>query len=448
MFKRCALFAAVMAAIPLMALAGDKPAPVTDKDFTDAIRQPADWLKIGADERVRHEYMNNLFSFNQDADSHEWNWERFRTRVWDEITPAKWLSINSRFIWEQRHFFEPKAMDEWPESDLVIDQMNVKLKSEGDVDLALTIGRQDIILGTGWLVLDGTPLDASRTLYFDAIRGQANFKKQKTTLDLAYIYQPAEPDNWYHLYGEVESLTSEQDDKGAIIYLTNKQMEKANYEAYFIYKNSDAVAANGDNADIYTLGGALSGKLCDNWSYRAEGAGQWGDRNGADLSAFGFNGKVTYGFNDQWKNRVSFGYEYLSGDDPDSSTNEAFIPLWSRWPQFSELYVYSYASATRIAEVTNLHRISLMWDSNPTDKLALQASVQALFADENTRGGSSIFSDGGSYRGTLLTGVIKYNFNRHMIGHIWSEYFMPGDFYNEDNRDAASFLRFEITFTL
>lgn len=448
--KRSALIAAVLAAVPWVAFAADGAAPATEKDFTDAIRQPADWLKFGADQRIRHEYFNNIFSFNQDAAAHEWNWERFRTRAWTEITPAKYLSINARAIWEQRHFFEPKAMEEWPESALLVDLLNVKVKSDGsgDVDMSLTVGRQEIILGTGWLVLDGTPLDASRTLYFDAIRGQLNFKPQKTTLDLAYIYTPAEESHWYHPYGDINGFTAEQDDKGAIVYLTNKQHEKANWEAYFLYKNGDAVLANGDDADIYTTGGALSGKLNSNWSYRAEGAYQFGDRNDADLGAYGFNGKLTYGFNDQWKNRLSVGYEFLSGDDPDSSTNEAFVPVWARWPQFSELYVYSYAGETRIAEVTNLQRLALTWDSNPTDKLALQASVQALFANENTLGGSAIFSEGGNYRGTLLTGVIKYNFNRHLIGHIWSECLFPGDYYKDDNGDVASLLRFEITLTL
>ena len=38
------------------------------------------------------------------------------------------------------------------------------------VPLDFKIGRQDLFLGNGWLVGDGTPLDGSRTFYFDAIR--------------------------------------------------------------------------------------------------------------------------------------------------------------------------------------------------------------------------------------------------------------------------------------
>ncbi len=40
----------------------------------------------------------------------------------------------------------------------------------GGMPLTATVGRQDIIEGVGWLVMDGTPLDGSRTVYFDAAR--------------------------------------------------------------------------------------------------------------------------------------------------------------------------------------------------------------------------------------------------------------------------------------
>ena len=84
-----------------------------------------------------------------------------------------------------------------------------------------------------------------------------------------------------------------------------------------------------------------------------------------DLSAYGGTGRVTYAFNDQWNNKLNFDAEYLSGDDPDTNTNEGFDPLWGRWPQWSELYVYTWVKESRIAEQTNLTRFGPSWEANP-----------------------------------------------------------------------------------
>ena len=40
----------------------------------------------------------------------------------------------------------------------------------------------------------------------------------------------------------------------------------------------------------------------------------------ADVGAFGFNGRLTYHFNDELANRLHLDFEFLSGDDPDTET--------------------------------------------------------------------------------------------------------------------------------
>ncbi len=34
----------------------------------------------------------------------------------------------------------------------------------------------------------------------------------------------------------------------------------------------------------------------------------------------------------------------MSGDDPSTDDNEGWDPLFSRWPKWSELYIYSLAT--------------------------------------------------------------------------------------------------------
>ena len=42
---------------------------------------------------------------------------------------------------------------------------------------------------------------------------------------------------------------------------------------------------------------------------------------------------MTYAFHNDIKQEIHFGYEYMSGDDPDTSADEQFDSLWGDWPQ-------------------------------------------------------------------------------------------------------------------
>ena len=205
----------------------------------------------------------------------------------------------------------------------------------------MTVGRQDIILGNGWLVLDGTPQDGSRTIFFDAVRLSTQLDPA-TTADIIYIDQCAaaddriKPFNSQERWGPQPGSLTEQDERGAIVYLTNNEwIPNAQTSPYFIYKKDMDVefegAKSGNNSDIYAFGARVAGKLDDDWKYRAEFAQELGRKNGDTLCAFGFNSCLTYMLHDPKSSELHMGYEFLSGDDPSSGTNEAFDPLWGRW---------------------------------------------------------------------------------------------------------------------
>lgn len=442
---------------PLL-LAEQAKAPA--KDWADEIKQPTDWFKWGADLRLRHEQLYNPFLLDADPPGNELSHERLRTRIWGTLTPAKGFDINARLTWEGRHNWLPDTKDEWDESDVVWDNLNARFKFDAGT---LTVGRQDIILGDGWLVLEGTPLDGSRTIFFDAVRLTLEMKEAKTALDLIGIYQFSDPDSWLPPLWSKSMPLIEQDERGAIAWLTNKSIDRTELNGYFIYKHDNVELANGDEGEIYTVGGRGVHEFNANLLGRIEGAYQWGYRENAalfgtadneDVSAWGLNSRLTYRLNDDWKNQFWIGYEVLSGDDPDSSTIEQFDPLWGRWPQWSELLVYTDANENRIAETTNLHRINVGWSANPTKQMELQANYHALFAYDNSEAGRAGFSTGDDFRGHLFTALLRYKFNRYLSGHLLGEYFIPGNYYQEiDNtpletrEDDAAFLRAEIVVT-
>lgn len=430
------------------------PLETPQRGWVDEVKNPVPWFNWGADLRLRHEYHDNAITLDDDAPGHEWSYGRYRGRVWASVAPCKEFDFNTRLTWEGRYWWNPDAREGWDGSEIVVDQLNGRVRLP-DIGLTAVVGRQDIILGDGWLVLDGTPLDGSRTIYFDAARASVDFKEIKTRIDGIYIQQYADSEEWISPISSDNLAVTEQDERGVILYATNKSLANTQIDGYFMWKSNDRVLPNGDEGDIYTVGSRVAHAFNQNWSARAEGAYQWGNREniamfgpgGQSVSAWGFNSRLTYSFNDQWKNQIHFGYEFLSGDDPDTGRNEQWNPLWARWPQWSELYIYTYASETRIAEVTNLHRLNVGWQGTPTSKIDLLANYHVLFADENTFGDRAGFSSGGDLRGHLFTALLRYKLNRHLAGHLLGEYFIPGNYYPDARQDEAVFLRAELYLT-
>ena len=363
---------------------------------------------------------------------------------------------------------DSKPDNQW--NDAGFDALNVKIKKPFDLPLTATIGRQDIILGDGWLVLEGTPLDGSTTIYFDAARFTLDLKDIQTTVDGIYIYQFGDPDVWIPPINSRSCSQIEQNEQALILYPTNRSIKGSEISPYFIYKHSNdspyqsggktgAVRDNGDSGDEYTLGTRVAQEFGQHFKARAEGAYQFGTRenraelvhpNDIDVSAWAFNSQVSYHFNDALKNVLKLQCEHLSGDNPGSATNEQFDPLWGRWPQWSEYYIYTFATETRIAETTNFWRLGGGWDVKPTSKLTLGAMYHVIWSDNNTLAGRPGFSTTGNLRGQLITGVIRYNFNRFFAAHLIGEYFFTGNYYDSfgaRNDADGAYARVELTAT-
>ena len=339
------------------------PPPVlssTEQTIYD-IKNPVSWLNWGGDFRIRNEYFNNALSLTSDPELsplfghyHSQDYFRYRGRLWTSITPVEDLSLNTRLAAEPREFMEPSTMDTYYDKSGmqwrygIIDDLNVQWKQPLSLPATLTVGRQDIFLGDGWLVGDGTPEDGSFTYFLDSARFTYNLEDQKTTIDAIGIVQYARPDAWLPTIGPSTSqggnpepyLLTDQNEKGAILWIANKSLPALNVDGYFMYKhdtriNNDPTATFGDNGDIYTIGGRLSGLLETHWKYSVEGAYQFGRKQDPELNgqgpvaganpllsdsaqttgfrnldAFGINSKLTYLFKDQYNDQLAFSVEY------------------------------------------------------------------------------------------------------------------------------------------
>jgi len=450
--------------------------PVNElEEFLRKAKNPLPFFKWGADLRLRNEYLGNP-GLNKDVNNSEELYQRYRARWWSTVTPFKDFDVNTRITWEGRNYCEPadsvqsgfRVGRNWIDErdDVLIDALNVRYANAFGLPLTIIAGRQDITLGDAWFTGDFTPLDGARTFYTDALRFTYDLRDIKTTVDAIYLENDAQGDHWFPMIcqKDIPPLLTEQDERGVILYVINRSLPKTQVDGYFMYYQGKHELyterrlniydrRSGNDADLYTFGFRVAGDITDHWKYRTDLAAQFGSkRRPTDLErlsvcALAYNGRLSYFFNDPWKNELFIDYEALSGDDPSTKTNEAFDIMWGRNQRWTELYGFAYSLESRFFDLGNIHRVAPGWSCRPTEKLQLDLRYQLLFADENTNGGQPGFSQTGCFRGQSIFGSVRYTFNDHLFVRVLPELVFPGDFYTDFRNDAAAFLRLEVNIT-
>jgi hypothetical protein len=144
------------------------------------------------------------------------------------------------------------------------------------------------------------------------------------------------------------------------------------------------------------------------------------------------------------KGLITAGFALLSGDDPSTlDKNEGWNPLFSRYPKWSELYVYSMAAETagRPAYATNTLNPYVKFDRTLHKKVSFQGVLyhyRALQARKFRDGSTS-----GKTRGSEVQALFQFTFNKYVTGHFLFDRFFSGDFYQAP-RANGSFIRGEL----
>lgn len=460
----------------------------------DTFHHPFDGLEMGLDLRLREVYAHNFVSLNDQfgdagnvggippANANDNHWQRIRTRWFTKWTLSPDVTFNTRLVWEFWPITDPEryhingmknlAKQNTDFREMIFDWMNIQWKNAFDAPMTLTVGRQDIILGTGWLVLDGSPADGSRTIFFDAVRATIDMT-EKTKLDLIGIVQYDDESKWMKPINHRDWIhtTQKTDEKAFIAYLTDRSIENTQLEAYYIYKNEEpsewADGANGSgkwwatgeglDSEIHTFGGRVAQNLDTNWSYSVEVAKQWGRRDEQSMTGLGSNNSLKYAFNDELKNELTFMYEYLSGDNRSTDQSEKFDTLWGDWPQYQrggdlQSYIWSFEGAT--GEVANLHRTGVKHSFKPNKDWKMDTLYNLMWADQNGQPQAAlaapdtpIYSANSYFRGQMITGLLTYSCCKNFKTEFLLDYFIPGSYYDQSNRDHAIFARINVEWT-
>ena len=416
------------------------------ESFGDWFHNPTDWLELGGDFRFRLSY-DEARKFDKEAFQHERVITRYRTRMQSKIKLTDDLDFNMHLVFEPRYYHIPRSMDkQLTYHEGIFNKFNLTWRNAFDLPLTITAGRQELKFGTGWLISDGTPLDGGRTYYFDALRFTYNLDSN-TAADFILIDNHANTATWLHPFNDRQIDLSEQDERGAIVYLSNKTGQDAGMDLYFVYQNyQHRVVTSGCEGEVYTIGFRKYGRLNEHWQYNMELAPQFGHKNGKSLGTFGTNDFLVYNFNDEKKNKIYLGYEYLSGN---GDKDKWFDRGWARVDTWSTLQQGIIDSIDgRSYEASNMHRLYVDWITMLTEKVELQSGYALFFADDNlSTGGTNGLSESGKFRGQYLNACLKYKPTKQIEHRFAGEMFFPGDYYNNDRNDVAVFAKYEFIFT-
>lgn len=389
---------------------------------------------------------------------------RIRTRLWTRLDYRENISVVGRLANEFRHYNTPDSdAYDFPD-EAVVDLLYLDIRALAGGRLDLRIGRQELIYGAGRVLLEGTPKDGSRTIYFDAVKAAVKLSEQ-TSVDLLGIYNQSDAhlliDDQDRDITGYDSGYNDNVESGLGAYLRTRAMENAPAEVYYLWKKEsrwfDAAGERIPGRDLHTLGMRLLPRISESLSAEVEAAVQAGEiDDGRDCEGYMGYAGLSWAFTDAetdggYTPYTKIAYYTLSGDDPDSGRDEGWNPLWARYPQFSELYIYAF-DAERAGEWNNISypHLEIGLRKNRMCGLAIQAGP--LMALENTGPGAG--HDRGAFASArwdfpLSSGLAGKIFGLgetrdRLFGHLLAEVLDPGDYYRVDA--TAYFLRWEVTY--
>ncbi len=408
----------------------------------------ADWtnkISLGGQVRLRGYDLNNVWDLNGNTghDGDHWNVFRLKSslkatvKATDDVTAVIQLT-------DQTYGEGVSDYADNQSNKIFLDNAYINVRNMFDLPLEITFGRQNLIYGSGFVVLDGQSQFASTSIYFDGVKLRWH-ATDKTSLDLLYMKDQ-----------EGSRANSSNDDitlSGA--YLTSKQCPFIGQSELYVLNRND----EGLKKDIWMYGLRLSDKLANGIDYSLEGAIQRGDANAAQSQdAYGFKLDAGYTFkNISMAPRLYVGYDFMSGDESGSSDHEGWDVFYGGWPQFGDLLawqyvnigttsflnnVYTYNSQSSTggeAVYSNLKIATLGASANLLKNLNANLSYSKLTFDETNAGVDDDFGD-------YYQAKLKYKYNKQLSFTMYGALISPGDAFNATPKDNATEVYWESDF--
>ncbi len=404
-----------------------------------------DSFKWGLTERFRLVSWDNAIFLDKSREATN-TFTRHQTCIWFDWKLLRNLRWYAKFTNEFRYYFRPEK--DFTIHEIFPDNLFLQLKLSGILPVTITAGRQNIILGEGFVVMDAHPLDGSRSIYFNGVRLDCK-PAADHIITMFYVKQPV-IDDWLPMINPQNQTIIEQPEQGMGVYYKGKGFN-LNWEGYVILKNRLKTKDYPISTQSRTWGGRFIIPVNKNIHLTAEGAFQQGEQGDYNISAWGGYTHLDFSIGETIPclKKLTLGAIALSGDDPGTFTNEGWDPLFSRWPKWSESYIYTLIPEMggKVAYWSNLSSLNSSLEFKLTQKIRLKLTYHSLKSFYNLAFISSRKYGLGKYRGDLLIARSTFQINQHFKGHVLLEIFKPGNFYSPED-DSYNWFRFELMYTL
>ena len=356
--------------------------------------------------------------------------------------------------------------------DVELDLAYITLNEMYGYPFSLTIGKQELMYGEGFLVGDGTrpgTIDSAGTVYqydnrkaFEAIKAVWDYEPHQIDLFVAKLTEGsavapvAAAAPWAPWSNGVQPVDSDMD-----LYGVNWNYDGGMYGLWdlglFYSQSNVVVASDGDNEvwalsirgegtipqiDVGTL--ALKGEIVKEWGI-VETAMQpvtatTGDPEALNAWAGYIEGEYT--FDNVYAPYLGLGYIYMSGDDDDSDAIEHFNPLAEdeTYGQIAEvIYGQQYWQGTGDTSMTNASIWKFSAGVNPTENTSLDLTYYSLRAVQPVWAWSGDTDDQNQYVGSEYDVTFGYNYSEDVTFGLMYALFIPGKFFEEGAADDPAF---------
>jgi hypothetical protein len=386
-------------------------------------------VKLGGQVTVRGYSLENMWDYNGSVKGDKWDAFRIKGSVFtgidlgDNITG--FVQFTNQTWGEGVSDFKDNASNKVFLDNAYIEAKNVL----GPISLKL--GRQNLIYGSGFVILDGQSQFGSTSIYFDGVKASWNITDQ-ILLDALYLK-------------DQENVAGKSDDitlSGFYLTATKAFPVIGGQQEVYALNRKAEVRADGTKSskDIWMYGIRLSDKLENGLDYSAEGAIQTGTAdNGKDQDASGYKLDLGYTFLGlDLKPRIFGQYAFMSGDEADTTDDwEGWDVFYGGWPQFGDLLAWAYVKAPGCSAIadpatstygeatyTNLHIATVGLGFAIDDKIFPKFSYAMLRFDEDDNPFYGVTeNDFGKYYQLN----VKYQYTKVLAFSAYYAIIQPGD---------------------
>lgn len=463
----------MVAALPLLA------AEVQPYVMGDGIKIKFDEqrsLTLGGDIRFRLEnYDRESRNLNTDKlPNGPWiHYTRTRERVWADLQLGDGMFFKARLVNRWQYYWSNQGGNNTDEGDnsagttnvwkfpdeFIFDQFQFGLNNINGSNFSVLAGRQDLILGNGMIMAEGTTWDGGRTIYFDGVSAnwvQDQDPKKNTDTAKAFAF--------YNAYKDEAPVINDQNRKlrrGDTGVLGGQWIHQwdankvVNTDAYLLYVDADSSDMENTwpcppfpkSYSVTIPGLRIFGqphKLVDYSVEAAREFGDYGTGNEQDVTGTMIDARLglalPFGQEEGYKPKFNLEYTYFSGDDKTTSdTFEGWIPVLDEYPIWREELYMPYGTAWPDFSFTNLHQYRVAYEMFVLPKKVKVTAAYAYLRAEQGENGSGC----GSNRGHLLTAFVDYTPKPWLSFALETSTLFPGDYYQNGN--VAHFVRLQTT---